>query len=102
MLPSVMWTQDVAPSLALPPLGSLRGRPQDAAPVSPAGLPPPHPGAAPRPTSISVRKWTASGSVTSRFLFRTSFLSFVHLGGRGSVTRRFCDAHRAALSRGAF
>lgn len=64
--------------------------------------PPPHPGAAPRPTSISVRKWTASGSVTSRFLFRTSFLSFVHLGGRGSVTRRFCDAHRAALSRGAF
>lgn len=30
-------------------------------------------------TSTSVRKWMASGSVTRRFLFSTSFLSFVHL-----------------------
>lgn len=30
-------------------------------------------------TSISVRKWMASGRVTRRFLFRTSFLNFVHL-----------------------
>lgn len=46
------------------------------APVFPTPLP--HvPG--PALTSISVRKWMASGSVTRRFLFRTSFFSFVHL-----------------------
>lgn len=31
------------------------------------------------PTSTSVRKWMASGSVTRRFLFSTNFLSLEHL-----------------------
>lgn len=35
--------------------------------------------ARPSLTSISVRKWMASGRVTRQFLFRTSFFSFVHL-----------------------
>lgn len=36
-------------------------------------------------TSKSVRKWTASGSVTSRFLFSTSFFSLPHLKRRTSA-----------------
>lgn len=80
---SVMWIPDVGhplPTLALatPPGAPAALSPGPHCSVFPEGLsPPPAPPA--HPTSISVRKWMASGRVTRRFLFRTSFLSFVHL-----------------------
>lgn len=55
---------------------------------SPPQAPPPTPQQPwPARTSISVRKWMASGRVTRRFLFRTSFLSFVHLCGQSQSLR---------------
>lgn len=70
--PSPPWHQ---PPLQKPLLPS----PQDPIAWSFLGVCPHPPVPAARPTSISVRKWMASGRVTRRFLFRTSFLSFVHL-----------------------
>jgi len=73
---------------------------------SPPVLTPPHPTLQPRGpwdvlgrrgcrvlTSTSVRKWTASGSVTRRFLFSTSFLSLEHLWDTETPVRGQTQGH---------
>lgn len=82
-MPSVMWMPDKRHPLPTLAPASPPGAPAALFPgphclVFPGGLSPP-PAPAARQTSISVRKWMASGRVTRRFLLRTSFLSFVHL-----------------------